>query len=112
MSSANIKTAKKNIIKTTLDTLHMMEIKKMTENENELEVLKNEKMKYEDLLKKTKNSNNDFLECFEIKLNSEQIDVKLNEIESEIKSRQNKNEFLDYFLDTGDILYKYYDIQE
>jgi transcription initiation factor IIE alpha subunit len=33
-------------------------------------------------------------------------------ISNEIEIRKNKNEYLDYFLNTGDILYSYYDIQE
>jgi hypothetical protein len=34
------------------------------------------------------------------------------ELEQAIQQRENKNEIMDYYLDTGDILYKYYDIQE
>ena len=42
----------------------------------------------------------------------EQLQRRRRELEQEIFKRENKNELLEYFLDTGDILYKYYDIQD
>jgi RNA polymerase-binding transcription factor DksA len=87
--------------RTTLDTLHNVQIQRMYENESDLLNLIKEK---DDLQEKIKNVTND--------IEYDQIENNLKIINNEIEIRKNKNEFLDYFLDTGDILYKYYDIQE
>lgn len=42
----------------------------------------------------------------------EQLQRRKRELEQEIQRRENKNEILDYFLETGDILYRYYDVQD
>jgi len=89
--------------RTTLDTLHTVQIQKMHTNEKELHELIVER----DLLLESLESGtitDDILH--------EQCENKLKLLEADISVRRNKNEFLDYFLDTGDILYKYYDIQE
>ena len=88
-------------IKTTLDTLHKNQLQKMNENEIELETLLKEKSE----LKEKINSSSDYTEV-------DQLEHRLNELNNNIVIRNNKNEFLDYFLDTGEILYNYYDIQE
>jgi len=88
-------------IKTTLDTLHKNQLQKMNENEIELETLLKEKSE----LKEKIHSSSDYTEV-------DQLEHRLNELNNSIIIRNNKNEFLDYFLDTGEILYNYYDIQE
>ena len=100
-SSSNIK--KKNPLetRTTLDTLHTNQIKQIKENENELQKLIDEKIE----INRTLPSITDDIEY-------DQLEHRLKYLENEIKSRNNKNEYLDYFLDTGEILYKYYDLQE
>lgn len=100
-SSPSIK--KKNPLetRTTLDTLHTNQIKQIKKNENELEKLIDEKIE----INRTLLSITDDIEY-------DQLEHKLKYLENEIKSRNNKNEYLDYFLDTGEILYKYYDLQE
>lgn len=90
-----------NESKTTLDTLHKLQIQQMNENEIEL----NEIIKEKELLEKRLKENINDIEY-------DQLENRLKLIKNEISIRKNKNEFLDYFLDTGDILYKYYDIQE
>jgi hypothetical protein len=40
------------------------------------------------------------------------IEEKREACQKEIKNLQSDSELYDYFLDTGDILYNYYDIQE
>jgi hypothetical protein len=97
------KTSKKaNIeIKTTLDTLHKNQLQKMNDNEVELDTLLREKSE----LKEKLDSSLDYTEV-------DQLERRLNELNNSIVIRNNKNEFLDYFLDTGEILYNYYDIQE
>jgi hypothetical protein len=87
--------------KTTLDTLHTVQLQRLNNNESELQHLLDEKTNIEEKL----NSNNDDMNC-------DQYEIKLKNINEEIQTRKNKNEFFDYFLDTGEILYKYYDIQE
>jgi predicted nucleic acid-binding Zn-ribbon protein len=92
---ANIET------KTTLDTLHKNQVQKMTDNENELNLILNEKKELEEKIESCKND-----------MQVDQLEQRLNELNNSIIIRTNKNEFLDYFLDTGEILYNYYDIQE
>ena len=98
-----VKSSKKghNEAKTTLDTLHTNQIQQMHENESGLQSLLDEKT---DLENKLKTSEND--------IEKDQIENRLKTMKSEIDIRKDKNEFLDYFLDTGELLYKYYDIQE
>jgi len=97
------KTSKKaNIeIKTTLDTLHKNQLQKMNENEIELDILLKEKSELTEKIY----SSSSYTEV-------DQLEHRLNELNNSILIRNNKNEFLDYFLDTGEILYNYYDIQE
>ena len=87
--------------RTTLDTLHNVQIQRMHENETDLDNLLKEKYDLEDKIK-----------IMGADIVSEQVENNLKLINTEIEIRKDKNEFLDYFLDTGDILYKYYDIQE
>ena len=89
--------------RTTLDTLHSIQVKKMYDNENSLEHLKVEKKNVLEMLSETSIDNPALLD---------QLETKYKNLNSEINQRKNKNEFLDYFLETGDILYKYYDMQE
>jgi hypothetical protein len=42
----------------------------------------------------------------------EQLQKRIKDLEKEIERRKGGNEFFDYFLDTGQILYDYYEIQE
>ena len=97
------KAGKKNLLetRTTLDTLHNLQIKKMTEHENEINKLVKEK---EEIQAKINNVENE--------IEYDQLEHRLKYLVNEINSRKEKNEFLDYYLDTGDILYDYYDIQE
>lgn len=97
------KTSRKQNIetKTTLDTLHKNQLQRMNENEDELSMFNEEKKNLEEKLKECADSSQ-----------ADQIENRLKEINNNIKFRKNKNEFLDYYLDTGEILYNYYDIQE
>lgn len=89
--------------RTTLDTLHSIQVKKMYDNENSLEHLEDEKKNVLEMLSETSIDNPALLD---------QLETKYKSINNEINQRKNKNEFLDYYLETGDILYKYYDMQE
>jgi predicted nucleic acid-binding Zn-ribbon protein len=44
-------------------------------------------------------------------IESEQLRTKRAELQRDLEKRQDKNEIFDYFLDTGEILYNYYEIQ-
>ena len=89
--------------RTTLDTLHSIQVKKMYDNENSLEHLEDEKKNVLEMLSETSIDNPALLD---------QLETKYKNLNNEINQRKNKNEFLDYFLETGDILYKYYDMHQ
>jgi predicted nucleic acid-binding Zn-ribbon protein len=95
--------------KTTLDTLHNIQLNKLNDNENELNILIQEKKSLEDQVKNVE-INNNYSIAYECQI--DQIENKLKILNNEIETRKNKNEIFDYYLNTGDILYKYYDIQE
>ena len=87
--------------RTTLDSLHQVRIKTMIEKEGEVKKLKED---IQALHSRARTAADE--------IQYEQIQRKCRELEQEIHQRENKNEIMDYYLDTGDILYKYYDIQE
>lgn len=87
--------------RTTLDSLHKVRIQTMLEKERELDSLKGEIAAIEARAHTTPDE-----------IQYELLQKRRKELEQEISKRANKNEILDYFLDTGDILYKYYDIQD
>lgn len=101
----NIKSTKRSNpeARTTLDTLHSIQVKKMSDNEGSLSNLEEEKLQIQSLIEETTIDNPALLD---------QLENKLKIVTQEIGQRKNKNEFLDYFLETGDILYNYYDMQE
>jgi hypothetical protein len=101
----NIKSSKRSNpeARTTLDTLHTIQIHKMNENEKMLKELETQMNNIENLLEEDSVSNPAELD---------QLELKLKNIRDEIDQRKDKNEFLNYFLETGDILYNYYDMQE
>ena len=103
-----IKSSKKsnNETKTTLDTLHNSQVQQMRENEGNLQSLIEERTELEEILKQGS------FEEKGISQNYDQLESRIKFLNNEIDIRKDKNEFLDYFLDTGDLLYKYYDIQE
>jgi hypothetical protein len=101
----NIKSSKRSNpeARTTLDTLHTIQIHKMSENEKIVKELEDEKNSIEKLLQEDSVSNPAELD---------QLELKLKNLKDGIDQRKDKNEFLNYFLETGDILYNYYDMQE
>jgi predicted nucleic acid-binding Zn-ribbon protein len=84
--------------RTTLDRLHNVKMQALLEKECDVDSLRSS------------------LEAIESRvgadeIESEQLRTKRTEIQKELEKRQNKNEIFDYFLDTGEILYNYYEIQ-
>ncbi len=87
--------------RTTLDSLHQFTVEKMFEKERELTILKKE---VADIIQT----------CKEVKdeIEYEQLQKRKRQIEREIEKRAERGELLEYYLDTGDILYNYYEIQD
>jgi predicted nucleic acid-binding Zn-ribbon protein len=84
--------------RTTLDRLHNVKMQALLEKECDVDSLRTS------------------LEAIESRvgadeIESEQLRTKRTEIQKELEKRQDKNEIFDYFLDTGEILYNYYEIQ-
>lgn len=86
--------------RTTLDTVHQVQLNAMMEREKHVGVLEKEIHELEDKLK-----NSDDIQ-YEI------IEQQIKNLQKEVNKRRGGNEVYDYFLDTGDLLYKYYDVQE
>ena len=85
--------------RTTLDRLHNIRMQGLLEKEGEIEVLR------------------ESIKELRAKAPADEIESERNrrkeiEIEKEIERRMGKNEIFDYFLDTGEILYNYYETQE
>ena len=111
MSSFKEKNVKKNVgnkKRITLDAQHSEKIKELEENNKIITKLQTKLNKYEiefNLLKnkkKTELSDSELEHYFFLKDNIEQLNIKINNI-------NNNQDINDYFLNTGDILFKYYD---
>lgn len=87
--------------RTTLDRLHQVRIQTMLEKEAELGDLKKEIHEISHKCRETTDE-----------IQYELLQKRKKELEHEVATRKDKNEVFDYFLETGDILYKYYDIQD
>jgi len=87
--------------RTTLDCLHQVRIQTILEKESMLTSIKDQLGALE------ANS----LEGVD-EIQQEQMQKEKNELKKELDKREHKSEILDYFLDTGEILYNYYEVQE
>jgi len=87
--------------RTTLDRVHQVKLQTLLEKETEIQELKSEMNNLQKAARDTADE-----------IQYEQLQKRKRELETEISRRKNKNEVFEYFLDTADILYKYYDIQE
>jgi len=87
--------------RTTLDTMHRVQIQKLMQKEEGLGALQEE---YEKLTNDCKTITDEI--AYEKVLQNRKI------LSKEMDQRTEKNEVYEYFLNTGDILYNYYDIQE
>jgi predicted nucleic acid-binding Zn-ribbon protein len=84
--------------RTTLDRLHHVRMQQLMEKEAEIGTIQAA------IQTLSETSPTDEVE-------SERIQTKKIDLQREIDKRSNKNEIFDYFLDTGEILYNYYEIQ-
>jgi len=86
--------------RTTLDCLHQYHIQNIIGNDANLNSLR----------EKIDTINQDLATGDDIQ--SEQLQTQKKGLEKELEKREHKTEILDYFLNTGEILYNYYEIQE
>jgi len=87
--------------RTTLDSLHQVQINKLLEKKTGVEFLEQQKQEIEAEIASCENI---------IERNLKEN--RLREVERELESIQGERDLYNYFLETGEILYQYYDIQE
>ncbi len=87
--------------RTTLDSLHQTRIQKMLEKEEQLNKMREE---IEEILEKLRGTIDE--------IEYEILQKRKREIEREVEKVQGQGEIMDYFLETGEILYNYYEIQD
>jgi hypothetical protein len=87
--------------RTTLDRLHQVRVQTIIEKEGDISELRDE---VADIQQKCATATDE--------IEHEQLQKKKRILERELDKREHKSEILDYFLDTGEILYNYYEIQE
>lgn len=99
----NIRTTKRSNpeARTTLDALHRFQVDKMNEKVNTIHEQKNEMYNVSTIISQSKDKN----ELAELK-------ARYSTIKGNIDYIQSNSEMYKYFLDTGEILYNYYDIQD
>ena len=87
--------------RTTLDSLHRVSIQNMIEREQDTHSIKTE---ITDISSKCRETTDE--------IEYEHLQKRMRALEKELEKRKDGNEMYDYFLNTGDILYGYYEIQE
>ena len=87
--------------RTTLDSLHRVRVNTLLDRNKDIDSLKGESATLQEACRATKDE-----------IEYEQLQKKIREIDREIERRAGGNEVFNYFLDTGDIIYDYYEIQE
>jgi len=87
--------------RTTLDVIHQHQLKKIQEEKEEALYLQEESNTLQNQIQGT---NDDLLRG--------QLENQFVRLEEELAEKQNQDRLYDYLLDTGDLLFDYYDIQE
>jgi len=87
--------------RTTLDSLHQVRIQTILEKGHDIASLKTE---IAEICAKCRDITDEVA--------YEQLQKRMRELEKECERRSGGGEFYDYFLNTGEILYNYYEIQE
>lgn len=87
--------------RTTLDCLHQVHLQGILNSETEMTNSKEELQRIELELPNVKDE-----------VRYEQLVKQRMELQKDIEKYSGKSEMFEYFLDTGDILYKYYEVQE
>ena len=86
--------------RTTLDTVHQVQLNAMMEREKQVGDLEAEIHELEDKLKESDD------------IQYEMVEQQIKALQKEIEKRKGGNEVYDYFLNAGELLYQYYDVQE
>ena len=87
--------------RTTLDTVHQHNITKLKDINNTMSEWKKE---YTNILQKYRCETDD--------VERYRLEQQLKKVQEKLDQTDEKTAVLDYFLDTGDLLFQYYDIQE
>ena len=87
--------------RTTLDTVHQVQLASMKERQEEVADLQN---KYDELENGLGTVSDDIA--------YEQTQQQMKVLNKEIEKRANGNEIFDYYLNAGELLYQYYDVQD
>jgi hypothetical protein len=99
----NVKSTKKiaNESRTTLDNLHQIQMAELQKEQNDMEKLEQEIKKVDQDIRET----NDII-------HKTQKEEYLHQLKQKRKDLLANKPIYDYFFETGEILYKYYDLQE
>lgn len=87
--------------RTTLDVIHQYQLKKIQEEQDESEEIKQDVSTLQQQIEDTQDD-----------LVRGQLENQLVRLHEELIVKQNSDRLYDYLLDTGDLLFNYYDIQE
>lgn len=87
--------------RTTLDSLHRVRVQGILEKETELSELKSKLSGIEEREGVTTDE-----------IEYDQLQKQKRDLQKEIERREDSSEILDYFLENGEILYNYYEVQE
>jgi TolA-binding protein len=87
--------------RTTLDSLHRVKIQGILEKQHGITDLQQEIVELQQKCR-----------IITDEIEYEQLQKRIRDIQKDIEQRKGGNEFMDYFLDTGEILYNYYEAQE
>jgi predicted nucleic acid-binding Zn-ribbon protein len=87
--------------RTTLDVMHQQQVKKITDEHNDVDYIKED---INVLKKQIENTNDDLMRG--------QLENQLEKMEHELSLKEKGDRLYDYLLDTGDLLFEYYDMQD
>ena len=95
--------------RSTLDAIHNAQVSSYLNNENDINVIKNQLEQLAAKITKVDNANIGNIE--------KQSDVILlkrekEQLERRLKQLENKDDLMDYYLRTGNIVFDYYNVQE
>lgn len=86
--------------RTTLDTVHQVQLNAMIEREKQVGELEAEIVTLEERLRDADD------------IQYEMLEQQIKSLQKEVEKRKGGNEVHDYFLNAGELLYQYYDVQE
>lgn len=86
--------------RTTLDTVHQVQLNAMVEREKQVGELEGEITELEEKLGAADD------------IQYEMLEQQIKALQKDVEKRKGGNEVYDYFLNAGELLYQYYDVQE